>query len=84
MKNQNGWGARIRTWEWRHQKPLPYRLATPQLARFLHGLCVLRNIERAKENSPVEALERDDQRSYNAPHRKPFGKRAMTEYSAAW
>ena len=25
-----GWGARIRTWEWRYQKPLPYRLATPQ------------------------------------------------------
>ncbi len=24
-----GWGARIRTWEWRYQKPLPYRLATP-------------------------------------------------------
>ncbi len=26
---KNGWGARIRTWEWRYQKPLPYRLATP-------------------------------------------------------
>ena len=25
-----GWGARIRTWEWRYQKPLPYHLATPQ------------------------------------------------------
>src|SRR5690606_24933948 len=25
-----GWGARIRTWEWRDQSPLPYRLATPQ------------------------------------------------------
>ena len=25
-----GWGARDRTWEWRYQKPLPYRLATPQ------------------------------------------------------
>ena len=25
-----GWGARIRTWEWRNQNPLPYRLATPQ------------------------------------------------------
>ena len=24
-----GWGARIRTWEWRYQKPLPYHLATP-------------------------------------------------------
>jgi hypothetical protein len=26
---QVGWGARIRTWEWRNQNPLPYRLATP-------------------------------------------------------
>src|SRR5215472_6144635 len=29
MKNF-GWGARIRTWEWRNQNPLPYHLATPQ------------------------------------------------------
>src|SRR5712664_2409210 len=27
-----GWGARIRTWEWRNQNPLPYHLATPQNA----------------------------------------------------
>src|SRR5215470_2603369 len=27
-----GWGARIRTWEWRNQNPLPYHLATPQRA----------------------------------------------------
>ena len=27
---QNGWGGWIRTSAWRHQKPLPYRLATPQ------------------------------------------------------
>ena len=26
----NGWGAWIRTREWRLQRPLPYRLATPQ------------------------------------------------------
>src|SRR4051794_35460022 len=25
----DGWGARNRTWEWRNQNPLPYRLATP-------------------------------------------------------
>ncbi len=30
----DGWGARIRTWEWRYQKPLPYRLATPQQEHF--------------------------------------------------
>ena len=28
-----GWGARIRTWGWRNQNPLPYRLATPHQAR---------------------------------------------------
>ena len=28
-----GWGGRIRTCEWRHQKPLPYHLATPQQSR---------------------------------------------------
>ena len=29
-KKKLGWGARIRTWEWRNQNPLPYHLATPQ------------------------------------------------------
>src|SRR5262249_8921626 len=29
---RDGWGARIRTWEWRNQNPLPYHLATPQRA----------------------------------------------------
>lgn len=27
---KDGWGARIRTWECRYQKPVPYHLATPQ------------------------------------------------------
>jgi hypothetical protein len=27
------WGARIRTWEWRLQRPLPYHLATPQCTK---------------------------------------------------
>ncbi len=34
----NGWGGRDRTCEWRHQKPLPYRLATPQQASNLAKL----------------------------------------------
>ena len=38
-----GWGARIRTWECRYQKPMPYHLATPQRGRFLHGLPGARN-----------------------------------------
>lgn len=29
-EENGGWGARIRTWECRYQKPMPYRLATPQ------------------------------------------------------
>lgn len=29
-EEDNGWGGRIRTLEWRDQNPLPYRLATPQ------------------------------------------------------
>ena len=31
---KTGWGGRIRTCECRHQKPVPYRLATPQCARY--------------------------------------------------
>ena len=30
MQRLNGWGGWIRTNAWRYQKPLPYRLATPQ------------------------------------------------------
>ena len=30
LAGRAGWGARIRTWEWRNQNPLPYHLATPQ------------------------------------------------------
>jgi hypothetical protein len=32
LDNTDGWGGRDRTSEWRNQNPLPYRLATPQLA----------------------------------------------------
>ncbi len=32
----NGWGARIRTQEWRDQNPLPYHLATPQNIKYLY------------------------------------------------
>src|SRR5471032_3081179 len=30
-EERNGWGTRIRTWECWYQKPVPYRLAIPQL-----------------------------------------------------
>jgi hypothetical protein len=33
INNLTGWGARIRTWEWRNQNPLPYHLATPHPSR---------------------------------------------------
>lgn len=36
-----GWGARDRTWEWRIQSPLPYRLATPHLSGVFGGFCVI-------------------------------------------
>ncbi len=32
-KESFGWGGRIRTYVWRDQNPLPYRLATPQYSR---------------------------------------------------
>ncbi|CEJ84690.1 hypothetical protein HYPGJ_20485 [Hyphomicrobium sp. GJ21] len=33
----NGWDARIRTWEWRNQNPLPYHLATSHHAVWKTG-----------------------------------------------
>jgi hypothetical protein len=64
-----GWGARIRTWEWRYQKPLPYHLATPQLGavptRFVgasqHALNAIK--------TQCEKLERQHGRGYNPAHR---------------
>ncbi len=29
-RRRDGWGGRIRTCEYRHQKPVTYRLSTPQ------------------------------------------------------
>ena len=40
-KKNFGWGARIRTWEWRNQNPLPYHLATPQQVPENRGLTIL-------------------------------------------
>src|SRR5579883_2117772 len=42
-----GWGARIRTWEWRNQNPLPYRLATPQAGGNIVACAVLSKVQRA-------------------------------------
>src|SRR5690606_9831061 len=69
----HGWGARIRTWECRYQKPMPYHLATPQLARFLHGLALLRNTMSALKEKLMEALEQRRTRGYNAAHRDSTG-----------
>src|SRR5690554_6739446 len=93
---QAGWGARIRTWECRYQKPVPYHLATPQLARFVHGLPVLRNMVSTPIKTRLQQLERHSKQSYNAgiardaaAQRRPIRpscpiSRIMTEYSAAW
>ena len=35
------WGGRIRTLEWRYQKPLPYHLATPQPLKNLSRIFLL-------------------------------------------
>lgn len=43
-KRRVGWGTRIRTWECRYQKPMPYHLAMPQPAP--------RDAERAKYPTP--------------------------------
>lgn len=41
----DGWGARIRTWAWRDQNPLPYRLATPQNALiYLADIILVREV----------------------------------------
>ena len=45
-----GWGARIRTWEWRIQSPLPYHLATPQWLRFAPSIRSPRSV--SKKNGP--------------------------------
>ena len=42
--SENGWGARIRTWEWRIQSPLPYHLATPQWLRFAPSIGSRRSV----------------------------------------
>jgi hypothetical protein len=50
------WGARIRTWEWRIQSPLPYHLATPQWFRFAPSIRWLlrhQTKERAGARRPV-------------------------------
>jgi hypothetical protein len=47
-----GWGARIRTWEWRNQNPLPYHLATP------HHMARIATIGRADHNGMVPPDQR--------------------------
>src|ERR1700722_10481483 len=42
-----GWGAWIRTREWRNQNPLPYHLATPQCAVGLSAAACCRRREHS-------------------------------------
>src|SRR5712671_6633163 len=46
-----GWGARIRTWEWRNPNPLPYHLPTRQSARHRKPVPISCQAERA---TPLE------------------------------
>src|SRR5262245_27204983 len=67
-----GWGARIRTWEWRNQNPLPYHLATPQRRT---------NCERARDDSDGAP---SDQRPRLPGLWAAAITRAASECSAAW
>lgn len=37
LRGEDGWDARVRTWEWRNQNPLPYHLATSHHAVWKTG-----------------------------------------------
>ncbi len=37
LRGEGGWDARVRTWEWRNQNPLPYHLATSHHAVWKTG-----------------------------------------------
>src|SRR5262245_239214 len=55
-----GWGARIRTWEWRNQNPLPYHLATPHRAECREtraGGPYRRDAVGSTPGDPLEALQ---------------------------
>jgi hypothetical protein len=81
-----GWGARIRTWEWRNQNPLPYHLATP------HRMNIWRNGGRTipAHPAPINALARYALREFdgaslraaNAVIIRPSAMKS--ECSAAW
>src|SRR5438876_7463982 len=48
-----GWGGRDRTSEWRNQNPLPYRLATPQLA--VSGMAGVRPRNPFRQRRSIES-----------------------------
>ncbi len=57
-----GWGARIRTWEWRNQNPLPYHLPTRQSARHRKPVPISCQAERATPlEGPLITLVSPDQ-----------------------
>ena len=43
LADENGWGGRGRTHEWRYQKPLPYHLATPQRSKLINKMSFSKN-----------------------------------------
>jgi hypothetical protein len=66
-----GWGARIRTWEWRNQNPLPYHLATPHQA-------ALSPLRRADHSGGAAG----DQRPADRRHCQPENCRAIDSLGA--
>ncbi len=76
-----GWGARIRTWEWRNQNPLPYRLATPQRPRLHPRLGRRRDdsveptVDQCRRRVPRErlaALQAAPARALQAPRTRGY------------
>lgn len=73
-----GWGARIRTWDCRYQKPMPYHLATPQQRE--HARCARGLIGRADGK-----LNAENSKSAGLIHRFPqIGVRISSSAVGRW
>ncbi len=88
-----GWGAGIRTPEWRYQKPLPYHLATPQCRERAESYAI-RARKATARTGPVltqfRPVRRPGSTGFDMLFRALRGLRkaaigpAPSEYSSAW
>jgi hypothetical protein len=88
-----GWGAGIRTPEWRYQKPLPYHLATPQCRERAESYAIRARKATARIGPVLPQFRRFQPRwkglfapAFPALHpiRKAAIGPASSEYSSAW